>query len=99
MTNELRLSGIYNLNGKIGPFNGTLTIKENESFIYCTWNLYDEKGKALASKSMPIYLRQILDRQDALTFSQLFAIEGIKQYRIGRERIVVELSIEENTGS
>lgn len=94
-TKEFRISGLYDWEDKVGVFNGTLTIKENASFYYCSWRLIDENGNALVEKSIPIYFQQIPDEQDKIKYTQHYAIEGIKNQRIGKKKLVVELSIDD----
>ena len=93
MKKEIRISGTCRLNGVIGPFTGTVTFDERENLIYYSWNLYDKEGQSLAHRSMPVTSQQIPVGQDKFEFTKAHAIEGIRKYRIGREKIIQELSV------
>lgn len=93
MKKEIQISGTYELYNKTSSFTGTLTFDEREDLIYYSWNLYDEEGKFLGGKSLPIAFQQIPTGQDKFEYTKAHAIEGIKKYRIGRAKIVKELSV------
>lgn len=93
MKKEIKISGTYSFGNKTGPFTGTLTIEERENLIYYTWNLRDNEGKLLAGKGMPVAFQQIPLGQDKFEFSMKHALEGIRKYRIGREKIIQELMV------
>lgn len=90
----MKLSGMYKLNNKTDPFTGTITFEERNDLIYYSWNLYDQEGKFLGHKSIPIPFHQIPAGQDRFEFSKGHAIEGIRQFRIGRQKVIEELSVE-----
>ena len=93
MKKEIRISGTYRFNGVAGPFTGTVAFDERENLIYYSWNLYDKEGQSLAHRSMPVTSQQIPVGQDKFEFRKAHAIEGIRKYRIGREKIIQELSV------
>ena len=93
MKKEIQISGTYRFNNKTGSFTGTVTLDQRENSIYYTWNLRDNEGKSLGNKSMPVAFQQIPIGQDKFEFSKAHAIEGIRNYRIGREKIIQELNI------
>jgi hypothetical protein len=93
MKKQIQISGTYKFNNKSGLFTGTVTFDERENLIYYSWNLRDEQGNNLASKARPIAFQQIPLGQDKLEFSKEHAVEGIRKFRIGREKIIQELTV------
>ena len=81
------------MNNKTGNFTGTVTFEEREKSIYYSWTLRDGDGRNLAVKSMPLAFQQIPVGQDRFEFSKEHAFDGIRNYRIGREKIIQELSV------
>jgi hypothetical protein len=93
MKNDIKISGIYSFDGVTGPFKGTVTFDEGEDVIYYRWNLYDKEGQFLGHRSMPVRFQQIPRGQDKLEFAREHAMEGIRRYRIGRQKIVLKLYV------
>jgi hypothetical protein len=89
----MQISGTYKFNNKSGLFTGTVTFDERENLIYCSWILRDEQGNNLGGKSRPIAFQQIPLGQDKLEVSKAHAVEEIRKFRIGRERIIQELTV------
>jgi hypothetical protein len=93
MKKQMQISGTYKFGDKSGLFTGTVTFDERENMIYYGWGLRDEQGNNLGSKARPILFQQIPAGQDKLEFSKAHALEGIRRFRIGRERIVQTLNV------
>jgi hypothetical protein len=93
MKKQIQISGTYKFDNKSGPFTGTVSFDERENLIYYTWNLRDEQGNNLGGKARPIAFQQIPLGQDKLEFSKAHALEGIRKFRIGREKIIQELNV------
>lgn len=91
MEKKLRISGTFNLDNKTDSFVGTITFNESENSIYYTWNLLDNDGKLIGAKSLTVPFQQIPAGVDRFEFTQDHAIQGIKNYRIGRTKIIQEL--------
>lgn len=91
MKKQIKILGIYKLDNQTDSFTGTVTLDERENSIYYSWTLFDKDGKLLAGKSFNVAFRQIPVGHDRFEFSKAHAIEGIRKYRIGREKIVQEL--------
>jgi hypothetical protein len=92
MKNEIQISGTCKLNGETVSFHGTLTFEERRDSIYYSWKLVNKIGQLIAARSMNIAFQQIPVGQDRFEFSKAHAIQGIKTYRIRRDKIVQELS-------
>ena len=93
MKRQIQISGTYKFNNRSGLFTGIVTFDEREDSIYYSWSLSDEQGNNLGGKSRPIAFQQIPVGQDILEFSKAHAVEGIRKFRIGRERIIQELTV------
>ncbi|HEY5916375.1 MAG TPA: hypothetical protein VIU13_03205 [Chryseolinea sp.] len=93
MKREIKISGIYKLDNKAEPFSGAVTFDEKEDSIYYSWKLTNKDGQLIAGKSLNVTFQQVPDGQDRFEFSKEHAIEGIRKYRIGREKIVQELNV------
>jgi hypothetical protein len=91
MKRQIQILGTYKLDDKTDSFSGTVTFDERENSIYYSWNLFDKEGKRIAGKSLHVAYQQIPVGQDRFEFSKAHAIEGIKEYRIGRDKIIKEL--------
>jgi len=94
MKKQIQISGIYKLDNKTDSFTGTVMFDERDNSIYYSWTLLDEKGKSIAGKSLNVAFQQIPEGYDKFEFSKTHAIEGIKNFRIGREKIIHELSVD-----
>jgi hypothetical protein len=93
MKTPIQISGIYKFNNKTGPFTGTVTFDERENCIYYSWNLRDDAGNNLGGKSISVAFQQIPLGRDKFEFSKAHALEGIRKFRIGREKIIKELNV------
>ncbi len=93
MEKEIKIFGTYKLDNRTEPFSGTVTFDERENSIYYSWNLTNKDGQSIAGKSLNVAFQQIPAGQDRFEFSKEHAIEGIRKYRIGREKIIQELSV------
>ena len=93
MKKEIKIFGTYKLDNRTEPFSGIVTFDEKENSIYYSWNLINKDGKSIGGKSLNVAFEQIPAGQDRFEFSKEHAIKGIKRYRIGREKIVQELSV------
>ena len=93
MKRQLQISGTYKFENKSGLFTGIVTFDERENLIYYSWNLRDKQGNNLGGKARPIAFQQIPLGQNKLEFSKAHALEGIRKFRIGRERIIQELNV------
>ena len=93
MKKQIQISGTYKFDNKSGLFTGTVSFDERENLIYYIWNLRDEQGNNLGGKARPIAFQQIPFGQDKLEFSKAHALEGIRKFRIGREKIIQELHV------
>jgi hypothetical protein len=93
MKKEINIFGIYRLGNKTEPFSGKITFDERERSIYYSWTLMNEDGKLVAGKSLNVAFQQIPAGRDRFEFSKEHAIEGIRKYRIGREKIIQEVSV------
>ena len=93
MKKQLQISGTYTLDNRTDSFTGTITFDERENSIYYSWNLVDKNGKFIAGKSLNVAFQQIPKGHDKFEFSKTHAIEGIKKYRIGRDKIIQELNV------
>lgn len=93
MKRQIQISGTYKLDNKIDSFTGTVTFDERENSIYYSWTLFDKEGKRTAGKSLNVAYQQIPIGQDRFEFSKAHAIQGIKEYKIGREKIIQELDV------
>jgi hypothetical protein len=93
MKKELKISGTYKFDNKSAPFTGIVTFEERENLIYYTWTVRDNEGNPLAARGMPVAFQQIPLGQDKFEFSKQHAIEGIRKYRIRREKIIHELKV------
>ena len=93
MKRKIQIIGTYNLDNKTDSFTGTVTFDERENSIYYSWKLFDKDGKSIGAKSLNLTFQQIPAGHDKFEFSKTHAIEGIKEYRIGRSKIVQELNV------
>lgn len=93
MKKQIQISGTYKLDNKTDSFTGTVTFDERENSIYYSWTLFDEDGESIGGKSLNVAFQQIPAGQDRFEFAQAHAIEGIKEFRIGREKIIQGLSL------
>jgi hypothetical protein len=93
MKKQIEISGTYKLDNKTDSFTGTVTLDERDDSIYYSWTLLDEKGKSIAGKSLNVAFQQIPHGHDKFEFSKAHAIEGIKNFRIERQKIVQELRV------
>ena len=93
MKKEIQISGTYRIVNKTGSFTGTVTFDERENSIYYNWRLVDNEGQLIAGKSIDASFQEMPIGQDGFEFTKEHAIEGIKKYRIGREKIIKELSV------
>src|SRR5688572_13586678 len=93
MKKQIKILGTYKLEDKSEPFTGTITLDERENSIYYTWNLFDRDGKSIGGKSLNVSFQQIPAGHDRFEFSEAHAMEGIKKYRIGRNKIIHELNV------
>jgi hypothetical protein len=91
MKKQIQILGTYKLDNKTDSFSGTVTFDERENSIYYSWTLFDKEGKRIARKSLNVAYQQIPLEQDKFEFSKTHAIEEIKKYRIGRDKIIQEL--------
>jgi hypothetical protein len=94
MKKQIQISGTYKLDNKTDSFKGTVTVDERENSIYYSWTLFDEDGKSIGAKSLNVAFQQIPVGHDRFEFTKAHAIEGIREFRIGREKIVHELSVD-----
>jgi len=90
MKKQLQISGTYKLDGKTDSFTGTITFNERANSIYYSCYLFDKDGKSIGGKSMNVAFQQIPAGHGRFEFSKAHAIEGIKEYRIGRNKIILE---------
>ena len=81
------------MDDRLDSFTGTITFDERESSIYYSWNLFDKDGKSICGKSLNVAFQQIPAGQDRFEFTKDHAIEGIREYRIGRNKIIHELRV------
>jgi hypothetical protein len=93
MKKQIQISGTYTFDKKTDSFTGTITFEERENSIYYTWNLVDKDGKSIGGKSLNVAFQQIPAGHDKFEFSKTHAIQGIKEYRIGRNKIIQELNV------
>lgn len=93
MKKQIQISGTYKLDNKTDSFSGTVTFDERENSIYYSWNLFDGDGNSIGGKSVNVAIQQIPAGQDKFKFLQSHAIEGIRKYRIGREKIIQDLRV------
>ena len=69
------------------PFTGTVRLERREACIYYTWALHDEEGQFLSYVGRPVSFRAIPRGQDAMEWALQHAIEGIRRYRMNRQRV------------
>ena len=93
MEKQIQISGTYKLDNKTDSFTGTVTFEERENSIYYSWTLFDKDGKLIGGKTLNVAFQQVPGGQDRFEFAKAHAIEGIREFRIGREKIVHELSV------
>jgi hypothetical protein len=66
---------------------------ERDKCIYYSWNLHDNQGNFLGGKSRPVAFQQIPPGHDRIEFAKAHALEGIRKFRIGRDKIIQELHV------
>ena len=93
MKRQIQISGTYKLDNKSDSFTGTVTFDERENSFYYSWTLFDKDGKSIAAKSLDITFQQVPAGQDRFEFTKAHALAGIRKFRIGREKIIHELSV------
>jgi hypothetical protein len=93
MKRAIEISGTYKMQNKTEPFSGTVTFDEREGSIYYSWELTNKNGQSIGAKSLKVALEQVPYGQDIFEFSKKHAIEGIRKYRVGREKIIQELNV------
>lgn len=93
MKKQIQISGTYKLDNKTDPFTGTITFDERVNSIYYSWTLFNKDGKSIGGKSLNVAFQQIPAGQDRFEFTKDHAIGGIREYRIGKEKIIQELSV------
>jgi hypothetical protein len=93
MKKQTKLFGSYKIGNRIEPFSGTVRFDERENSIYYSWNLTNIDRRSIAEKSLNVGFQQIPVGQDRFEFSRKHAIERIKKYRMGREKIIQELRV------
>jgi hypothetical protein len=81
------------LDNKTDSFNGTVAFDERENSMYYSWTLFDKDGKLIGTKSLNVAFQQVPVGQDRLEFTKAHAIQGIREFRIGREKIIQELRV------
>ena len=93
MKRQIQISGTYKLDNRTDSFTGTVTFDERENSVYYSWTLSDKAGKSIGEKSFNVAHQQIPVGQDILEFSKAHALQGIKEYKIGRKKIIQELNV------
>ena len=91
MNRELRVFGLYRVGKITDSFTGIVTFEERGNSIYYSWTLLDKEGILIGAKSLNVEFQQIPPGKDRFDFVKAHAIQGIEEYRIGREKIVREL--------
>lgn len=99
MKKEIQISGTYRLDEKLESFTGTVTFDEREDSICYSWRLIGKHGESIGGRSLNVALRQIPTGNDKFDFVRKHAIEGIKEYRIGRNKIIQQLTVDSNASS
>ena len=92
MKKQIRILGTYKLDRKIDSFTGTVSFDERENSIYYSWALFNKDGKLLGGKSLNVEFLKIPEGHDRFEFAKAHAIEGIRRYRIGRMKLILEMS-------
>jgi hypothetical protein len=76
----------YNANPSGKRFGGRIRFEKGANYIGYTWLLEDENGQFLGFVSRSVSLRVIPPGQDQFDCALHHAIEGIRRYRMNRQK-------------
>jgi hypothetical protein len=68
-------------------FGGRIRFEKGTGGIGYTWRLEDENGEFLSLVTRPVSLRVIPPGHDPFDYALTHAIEGIRRYRMGRQKV------------
>lgn len=92
----IKISGTYLVDKTISQFIGEIKLKEAPDSVTYSWTIKDNQGEVIGGRSNNVSKYQAPENQNLVSFARTHALLSIKQFRIRRNKIILDLK-EENT--